>query len=49
VSQVAADKSYQETMDKLAEGLRGVLKGYAASEDARKKQVTAIWKECAGE
>ncbi len=48
-SQVAADKSYQETMDKLADGLRGVLKGYAGSDDARKKQIAAIWKECSGE
>ncbi len=48
VSQTAADKSYQETMDKLADGLRGVLKGYEGSDDAHKKQVLAIWKECAG-
>jgi hypothetical protein len=47
-SQEAADKSYQETMDKLAEGLRAVLKGYEGSEDAHKKQVAAVWKECAG-
>ncbi len=48
VSQTAADKSYQETTDKLAEGLRNALKAYEGNDDAHKKQVLAIWKQCAG-
>ena len=48
VSQTAADKSYQETADKLAEGLRNVLKTYEGSDDAHKKQVLAVWKQCTG-
>ncbi len=48
-SQAAADKSYEDTMNKLAEGLRNVMKGYAGSEEAPKKQVLAVWRECGGE
>jgi len=42
-SQIAADRSYRETAIKLAAGLQKVLEGYGRSEDARKRQIHAIW------
>jgi hypothetical protein len=42
-SQAAADRSYRDTASKLAAGLQTVLDGYGESENAREKQIHAIW------
>jgi len=42
-SQMAADKSYIDAVNRLAEGLIAVLKSCEKSEDPHKKRVSAIW------
>ncbi len=43
-SQCAADRSYLEAAVRLVDGLQKTIVGYEGSQDARKKQVLAIWK-----
>jgi hypothetical protein len=38
-SQVAADKSYQDTVTKLLNGLDAVLKSYQNSSDPRRREI----------
>jgi len=45
-SQQAADKSYLDAMERLAQGLQTVLRAYQASEDPAKARLAALWKEC---
>lgn len=42
-SQSAADKSYDETLTKLYDGLNSVLKSYAHSPDAVRKEMFQLW------
>jgi hypothetical protein len=42
-SQLAADRSYLETADKLAEGLARVVRAYTNSNDAHKRRVLELW------
>ena len=48
-SQTAADRSYVDTVDKLAQGLQAVLASYAKSQDPHKRRVLEIWKSTAGQ
>ncbi len=47
-SQAAADQAYTATVNKLAEGLRGVLTAYESSPDEGKKRIASLWRECGG-
>lgn len=47
-SQAAADKSYTDTVEKLAEGLRGVLKARGDSENPRDREIAAMWRAVSG-
>lgn len=42
-AQAAADRSYEDTIVKLCQGLESVLKGYASSDNPYRKQVYEIW------
>lgn len=42
-SQAAADRSYVDAASRLYDGLEAVLKGYAASPDARKRRIHDLW------
>jgi len=48
-SQLAADRSYVDTVNKLVEGLGKTIQGYEKTDDPRKKRILAIWRECAPE
>jgi hypothetical protein len=48
VSQAAADKSYVDTMYKLAGGLQRVLESYEESDDPAKKKIAEIWDSVQG-
>ena len=43
-SQTAADKSYDETLTKLYDGLDAVLKSYERSPDAARMKMFQLWK-----
>ena len=43
VSQTAADRSYVDTVNKLAQGLQAVLESYAKSQDPHKRRILEIW------
>jgi hypothetical protein len=45
-SQLAADKSYLEAAERLAQGLQAVLRSYQASKDPRQARIAALWAEC---
>ena len=45
-SQNAADRSYVETANRLAEGLQKTLESYEGSEDPHKRRVLSLWREC---
>ena len=47
-SQAAADQAYTDTVNKLAEGLRGVLKAHESSPDEGKRRIASLWRECGG-
>ncbi len=47
-SQVAADRSYPEAADRLAQGLDKVMQSYEQSSEPRKKQLADLWKQSAG-
>jgi hypothetical protein len=42
-SQVAADKLYLSTATKLCDGLEKVLSSWQSAEDARKREIYALW------
>jgi len=44
-SQMAADRSYIQAADRLSDGLKRVVAGYEKSEDPRKQQIWAVWKD----
>jgi len=44
-SQKAADQSYVDTANRLAEGLQKVLDSYADSDDPREQRIRALWQE----
>ncbi len=46
VSQLAADKSYLEAAERLAQGLQAVLRSYQTSKDPRQAKLAALWAEC---
>lgn len=46
-SALAADKSYLEAAERLADGLQRVLKGYEKSEDPAKQRIWKMWAETA--
>jgi hypothetical protein len=47
-SRTAAERSYVETVGRLAQGLQTVLDGYAKSEDPHRKRVLELWRATAG-
>ncbi len=44
-SQEAADRSYTDTLTRLAEGLQRTLEGYAGSPDAQKRHLYDLWQK----
>ena len=44
-SQTAADNSYTDTFNRLVTGLEQLMQRYAASEDARRRSIAALWHE----
>jgi len=45
-SQDAADGSYVETANRLAEGLQKVLDSYEGSDDPHERRIAAAWRQC---
>jgi hypothetical protein len=45
-SQLAADKSYLEAAERLAQGLQTLLRSYQTSKDPRQAKLAALWTEC---
>lgn len=45
-SQTAADKSYEDTVNKLCDGLESVLKSYEHATDTGRKRVFQFWQQC---
>jgi hypothetical protein len=43
MSQLAADRSYVETTNRLAQGLTATVRGYEGSHDAHQRRVLALW------
>ena len=44
-SQIAADKSYLETVTKLCDGLESVMKSYESSPNSAHKRILQLWRE----
>jgi hypothetical protein len=44
-SQIAADRSYAETVAKLCDGLESVMKSYEQSPDSAHQKTLQLWRE----